>query len=146
VLSALRHGLEAVSAAKNAEKSADIKKSHRASMTPKAGAPWAASMTPKAGAPWAASMTPKAGARENENHSHSPDNENHSHLNENENHSHLGNFYPRRNTTLIYFFYFLALKNRPTLVCQAACESIKKTGPLQVLIKTGCLRVLIKNV
>ena len=134
MLSALRHGLEAVSAAKNAEKSADIKKSHRASMTPKAGAPWAAS------------MTPKAGARENENHSHSPDNENHSHLNENENHSHLGNFYPRRNTTLIYFFYFLALKNRPTLVCQAACESIKKTGPLQVLIKTGCLRVLIKNV
>ena len=63
---------------------------------------------PKAGAPEAASVTPKAGPGENENHSHGPDNENHSHLNENENHSHLGNFYPRRNTTLIYFFLFFS--------------------------------------
>jgi len=106
VLSALRHGLEAVSAAKNAEKSADIKKSHRASMTPKAGAPWAASMTPKAGAPWAASMTPKAGARENENHSHSPDNENHSRPGENENHSQGNTFILPEHRLNLFFFIF----------------------------------------
>jgi hypothetical protein len=94
VLSALRHGLEAVSAAKNAEKSADIKKSHRASMTPKAGAPWAAS------------MTPKAGARENENHSHSPDNENHSRPGENENHSQGNTFILPEHRLNLFFFIF----------------------------------------
>ena len=52
--------------------------------------------SPEAGQSEAAFFSPEAGPVENENHSH---------LNENENHSHLGNFYPRRNTTLIYFFF-----------------------------------------
>ena len=64
MLPALRHGLEAISAAKSAEKSADIKKSILAFSTPEAGQPEAAFSTPEAGQPEAALLTPQAGAPE----------------------------------------------------------------------------------
>ena len=45
-----------------------------------------------------------------------------------------------------FLFFFSAKKPPNTYVSGGVCESIKKTDPLQVLLKTDCLQVLIKNV
>jgi len=67
VLSAVRHGLEAVSAAENARKNAIKKKPCHAFSSPGAGAPEAAFSSPGAGAPEAAFSSPGAGAAPGEN-------------------------------------------------------------------------------